>query len=399
MLTPPVLSAPHRGLFLIGMVQFAATMLWWSFALLNLMGFGPELPVSTIPASLLHAPAMLYLVLPPFFLGFLLTVFPRWMNFPDTTAKVYLPVESLLATATVLFWLGLFRGSANLIVTAFALTGAGWFWALVYMLTLLVKERQAGTPPTWHSWSCFTALYIGLTCLFASVVGLMELDAALIHGANLAALGLFILPVFVTVCHRMIPFFAGNVVEGYARWRPFKVLAAYWVASIVAAAGYLMGQFTVAASGNAALALLTAFMLWKWIPRAAAPGLLWVLVLGFAWAPVGFAVLSWTDLFAPELARAALHLLTVGLTGSLVVAMVTRVTQGHSGRALTMPLAAWGAFIATQAAALLRLFAGFAGEELALLMVGAFCLTIGLLPWALRSLKIYLLPRADGKPG
>ncbi len=399
MLSPSVLAAPHRGLFLIGMVQFTATMLWWSFALLNLMGFGPQLPESTVPASLLHAPAMLYLVLPPFFLGFLLTVFPRWMNFPDTTAKVYLPVTSLLGVATVLFWLGLFDGSANLIVTAFALSGAGWFWALGYMLMLLVKERQAGTPPTWHGWSCFTALYSGLICLIASVAGLSKQDAALIHSANLSALGLFILPVFVTVCHRMIPFFAGNVVEGYVRWRPFTVLAAYWAASIMAAAGYFMGHFTVAASGNAALALLTAFMLWKWTPRTSAPGLLWVLVLGFAWAPVGFALLSWTDLFAPELARAALHLLTVGLAGSLVVAMVTRVTQGHSGRALTMPLVAWGAFIATQAAALLRLFAGFAGEDLALLMVAAFCLTIGLLPWALRSLKIYVLPRADGKPG
>lgn len=383
----------------MGVVQFAATMLWWSFALLNLMGIGPQLPGSTLPASILHAPVMLFLVLPPFFLGFLLTVFPRWMNFPDTTAKTYLPVVILLGLATMLFWLGLFSGTPNLIVAAFALSGAGWIWALRSMRILLMKERRSGKPPTWHSWSCFTALYIGLACLISNIVGLIELDARLIHGANLTAMGLFILPVFVTVCHRMIPFFAGNVVEGYVRWRPFKMLAAYWVASIMAATGYLVGEFAVAAIGNVALALLTGFMLWKWAPRAAAPGLLWVLVLGFAWAPVGFAVLGWTDLFAPHLARAALHLLTIGLAGSLVVAMVSRVTQGHSGRALMMPTVGWIAFIATQAAALLRLFAGFAGEDLPLLMVAAFCLAIGLLPWALRSIPIYLLPRADGKPG
>lgn len=399
MLTLPVFAASHRGLFLIGTVQFAATMLWWSFALLALMGIGPQMPDGALPASLLHAPVMLFLVLPPFFLGFLLTVFPRWMNYPDTAAKIYLPVVMTLAMATVLFWLGLFSGYADVIFASFAFSGAGWLWALGYMLALLVKERQAGKPPTWHGWSCFTALYVGFMCLIASLTGLMKLDGALIHVANLTALGLFILPVFVTVCHRMIPFFAGNVVEGYIRWRPFSVLAAYWIASVLAAAGYLQGNFAIAATGNTALAALTGLMLWKWTPRAAAPGLLWVLVLGFAWAPLGFGLLSWTDLFAPELARAALHLLTVGLAGSLVVAMVTRVTQGHSGRALTMPPIAWIAFVATQAAAVLRLLAGFDGEDLALLTVAAFCLAIGLLPWALRSVRIYTRPRADGKPG
>ena len=47
----------------------------------------------------------------------------------------------------------------------------------------------------------------------------------------------------------------------------------------------------------------------------------------------------------------------VGFFGSVLVAMVTRVTQGHSGQALVMPTVAWFAFVAIQLVVLLRVFA------------------------------------------
>ena len=48
------------------------------------------------------------------------------------------------------------------------------------------------------------------------------------------------------------------------------------------------------------------------------------------------------------LGRAPAHALFIGFFGSLLVAMVTRVTQGHSGRPLVMPAVAWFAFVAIQ---------------------------------------------------
>lgn len=398
MAPPPLLSAPHRLLFLTGVVQFVAMMGWWSAALLDLSGTGPGLP-GTLPPSLLHAPIMLFMVLPPFFLGFLLTVAPRWSGFPDTAPGIFRPVAGALVAATALLWAGLAGIVPAGVVAAFVLSGIGWLWTAVYIASLLIREWQAGRSPTWHGWSILAALFAGLACLATAVAGIVRLDGLLIHSANLGALILFVLPVFVTVCHRMIPFFAGNVVQGYVRWRPFRVLGGYWLASLLTVAGYIAGLFPLAAAGNLTLALLTALMLAKWLPRSAAPALLWVLIAGFAWAPVGFALLALSDLLAPDLARGALHVLTVGLAGSLVVAMVTRVTQGHSGRPLTMPATGWVAFIAMQATTILRLIANFAGEDLALLSVSALCLFAGLLPWGLRSAWIYVTPRADKKPG
>lgn len=394
--TPPIFAAPHRLLFLTGALQFAAMLAWWSAWLLDISGIGPALP-QPLPGNLLHAPILLFLMLPAFFFGFLLTVFPRWTAFADAHVGVYLPVGAGFALSAITLWLGLATGIANFIITAFALTAAGWIWALGYMIRILVLELRSGRPPTWHAWSIITALTIGLSCEILAAVGLTLLDPLLVHIANLVMLNLCVIPVFVTVCHRMIPFFAGNVVRGYERWRPHWLLGVFWGGSLTGTLAF--ANPAIAGGSKFLLAILTGLMLWKWWPRAAAPGLLWVLVLGFAWAPIGFALAGWTALFAPELDRIAIHALTIGFAGSLVVAMVTRVTQGHSGRPLEMPISAWLAFFVVQAATILRILASVRSEQLQLLSLSATLLTLGILPWAARALWIYIRPRIDGKQG
>lgn len=399
MVTSPILfTAPHRLLFLTGAFQLASVLTWWSVSLLDLEGSGPGLP-QPLPATLLHAPILLFLVLPPFFFGFLLTVFPRWLGFPDSTRAFYLPVGIGFASAGIALWLGLFGIVPLGILAAFLFGAAAWLWALAYMFRLAILEQSSGRPTTWHAWSILAAALVGLCCMFLATTGINNLDPLLIHIANLVGLDLFVVPVFVTVCHRMIPFFAGNVVEEYARWRPFWVLSVFWGASITAILGFALSLGALAFAGKAACACLTGLMLWKWWPRGPAPGLLWVLLIGFAWAPVAFAVAAWAALFDPGFGRGTIHLLTLGFAASLLIAMVTRVTQGHSGRLLTMPAIAWLAFAAVQAATILRFLAAVRHEQLSLLTLSAFILTAGLLPWVVRAIWIYLRPRLDGKAG
>ena len=124
---PALLAAPHRLLFLTGAFQFAAMLAWWSGWLLELSGIGLALP-QPIPGNLLHAPILLFLMLPSFFFGFLLTVFPRWTGFPDSGLGVYLPVAAGFALAAIALWIGLGTGLAGFIEAAFALAATGWIW-------------------------------------------------------------------------------------------------------------------------------------------------------------------------------------------------------------------------------------------------------------------------------
>ena len=88
-----------------------------------------------------------------------------------------------------------------------------------------------------------------------------------------------------------------------------------------------------------------------------------------------------------------------GKLGSVLVAMVTRVTQGHSGRMLVMPKAAWWAFAMVQVVALLRIAAELGRDPMAWMAIAAAGWLLAFAPWALRIGRIYLSPRVDGKPG
>jgi uncharacterized protein involved in response to NO len=152
------------------------------------------------------------------------------------------------------------------------------------------------------------------------------------------------------------------------------------------------------------LLILTAWAVHRWWPRGRMPGLLAVLFIGTAWLPVTFllyGVQSVTLLATGDfvLGRAPMHAMFIGFFGSLLVAMVTRVTQGHSGRPLVMPKVAWFAFVAIQGVAVMRIVADVAPDAMAWQAAAAVGWLLALAPWVGRIGGIYLRPRADGRPG
>ncbi|MGP1667216.1 MAG: NnrS family protein, partial [Rhodanobacter sp.] len=130
-----------------------------------------------------------------------------------------------------------------------------------------------------------------------------------------------------------------------------------------------------------------------------------VLHLAFAWLPVAFVLFAIQDVVYVTsgnfiLGRAPLHALGIGFFGSMLVAMVTRVTQGHSGRPMQMGKVAWLCFALLQVVVVLRICAELHAATYSwLVMIAAYGWLLAFLPWVLRSAWIYLTPRADGKPG
>lgn len=391
-------AAPHRLAFLIGSVNLAG-LAWWWLGQIAQLHLGPVwLPQTTQPPALLHGPVMLYFALAPFIFGFLMTVFPRWMALPDLGARQFGPVATFLAAAAILLQAGLWSGHDGAVLAGFTVQAIAWLGAIVALGGVLRRHHAGGPPPCWHGWSIMPALVLGLAGLLAATTLLATGDPALLPLANRLGIGGFVLPVFLTVAHRMVPFFAGNVVAGYARWRPGWLLALIWALLLARLAGELLAIGGIALIANGALALLTGLMAWKWWPRGPAPGLLMVLLWGFAWAPLGFALAA-LDNGGIALGRAPDHALLIGFAASMLVGMVTRVTQGHSGRPLEMTASAWLAFAAVQLAAVTRTAAALAGEDGRLLVLAALAFAMGLLPWVLRHGAIYAQARRDGKPG
>src|SRR3546814_1717385 len=69
--------APHRLMFFVGGLNLLLAMAWWAAWLISARWGLLSMPQPEPYAGRLHAFLMQYQVLPSFFFGFLLTVFPR----------------------------------------------------------------------------------------------------------------------------------------------------------------------------------------------------------------------------------------------------------------------------------------------------------------------------------
>ena len=391
-------AAPHRLLFFAGAANVLLAMLWWTLWLVDARWHVLGLPRPPVHPGWLHALVMEYQVLPPFMFGFLLTVFPRWLNQPALPARWYVPVGVGLLGGQALTLAGLL--GAPLLIAGALCAIAGWSIGLALLLRVLWRTERID----WHAASCAAALALGLAGLALYVAYLFTGDARFLFvSIKIGGFGL-LLPVFVTVAHRMFPFFAGNAVVGYKPWRPLWALAALWTLAVVNLGLELVHAYAWLWIVDVPLLLLACTLVLRWWPVGPKPALLTVLFLGLAWLPVALLLYSaqsigylLTGVYA--LGRAPAHALFVGFFGSILVAMVTRVTQGHSGRALVMPKAAWFAFGAIQLVTLARIGAELANDTMAWQAIAALGWLVAMAPWVARIGRIYLSPRSDGKPG
>lgn len=392
-------QAPHRLMFFIGAANLLLAMAWWAAWLAGSRWSAFAMPQPGANAGWLHAFVMQYQMLPSFIFGFLLTVFPRWMGLPEVDRWRFVPVGLGVFGGQVATLLGTLGWQAGIVV-GLLMTLAGWSAVLAALGPMLWREQGR----TWHARACFAALcigYSGLLAWTAFVFGASPLWA--FASIKIASFGM-LLPVYFAVAHRMFPFFAGSAVPGYRLWRPMWPLALALLLCMAHLALELLHAYGWLWTVDLPLAALALLLWWRWWPRGAKPALLTVLFIGLAWLPVAFALYAAQSLaYALTgmfwLGRAPAHALFIGFFGSVLVAMVTRVTQGHSGRALVMPAAAWFAFAGIQVVAVLRVAADFAADPLSWHLLAAIGWLVALAPWVARIGWITLSPRADGRPG
>lgn len=399
-----VTAAPHRLLFFCGMSNLLVASAWWALHLLARYTGMPlnalDLRVAPIWA---HSFLMLFTVLPTFFFGFLFTTFPRWMNGPAVPRAAFVPVALLLTLATVTWVAGTHAGLA-LQLAAAALAAAGLVTGLVALLRVLLEAQQVVA----HAVVASIALTVSIVALTGFACGLWAASDFALHFAVRAALWGFLLPVFFAVCHRMIPFFSQSAVPGYQAWRPLWILVAVvalaYARLLLGTAGALESLVVV----DAALLVLTATCAIRWTTfRARGNPLLWSLYAGFAWLPIAMALQTARDAGFVltgtwALGRAPIHALGIGFFGGMLVAMVTRVTTGHSGRPLRMDRLTLACFVAVQTAAIARVASEVVTAPAAmrnLLLGSMFLWLLGFATWTARNGGLYLSPRFDGKPG
>lgn len=398
-----LLAAPHRIAFFLATVVLVAAGVWWAAVQLDRAGAGFGLRYALSP-SIVHAAAMTLGFMPLYFAGFLFTAGPRWLGVEAPSARQVLPALATQA-AGWLVWIAGAHVSSTVALAGLAVAALGFtantlrFWGLV---------RRSEEDDRLHAKTIAFALSAGCVCLAGLLAALVAQQDELARRYVLTGLWACVVVVYVTVAHRMIPFFTSSALPMQHAWRPnwalalMLGLAGFEAASVWLRDAWLLPRAAVEIAGGTALLWLA----FAWgLVQSLKIRLLAMLHLGFLWLGLGLMIAGFTHVVdavseTPVLPLAALHAVTIGALGSLMLAMVTRVTCGHSGRPLVADNLVWTLFWLLQGAALLRIAATLPGVPATPLLATAALTWAGVvLIWGMRNASWWGRPRADGRPG
>lgn len=396
-------SAPHRMFFLPGALQLVATLLFmgWDIGGRNLGLWAT--PTWSIPPAWGHAWLMTYALFPWFVFGFGLTAIPNWTGVRAKRAEWIASALPMIA-GLVLFYAGLATSRAFVVAGGF-LYLAGWLAGTLALARITFTAE--GRDP--QAISIVALLFAGAIASGVFLFAIAREDGDLVAIVRNAGLWVFLLPVFLVVNHRMIPFFSSRVLSGYAMYRPsfsMPFLALACIAHYLLEAAALDGWTWVA---DAPMAAWVGWLAWKWgLTQSLRARLLAMLhlsltVLAIALAFSAVASLATAAGHPGLFGRGPLHLLGVGYLAAMTLGMVSRVSLGHSGRALEADRATWYGFLAIIAVGAVRAIADFAplaGTPRAVLLgLSALAWIVIAGGWAVRFVPLYLKPRLDGREG
>jgi len=387
-------------LFWTGMLQIVLVMLLWAIELAGRAGLLAAPPMALAPAHG-HALLMLYGIFPFFIFGFLFTVYPRWMKQPPVSPRAYITAFALLTAGALGIDLGLFAGKP-ILAAALLLSLIGWSVAIATLLRVYRQSRHAGI----HERLLNAALVAGAAGLVLVLAGVLGGDPMLWMAGRETGQWLFLLPVIFLVSHRMIPLFSQGTLMDYLlvrpSWSPPLMIVCVLLHVLLELSG--QGAWRWLADGPLAVAALHHSWVWQF-RRSLHARLLAMLHIAFLWLGIGMLLYTLQSLTLlvtgnDAFGRAPLHALGLGFFTGMVVAMASRVTLGHSGRALAADTLTWLALLGLNLATATRLASEFLPAHApALNLLAALLWLVFLLPWVLRYAPLYLRVRLDGQPG
>ncbi len=293
-----------------------------------------------------HIHEMLFGYFPAVLAGFILTAMPNWTGRPALRGVP-------LATALCV-WLG------GRVAMAFA-PGSGFIASmdLLFIAALLVFVlREIFASRLWR--------HLPIAILIAALGLANGLFHARVLVPDLAAtaerLALAVMAIFISLIGgRIIPAFTRNWLQQNKIASQPAEFSAYdkvvILLSVVILIGWVLSPYQrLAGAGLALLGGLHLLRLvrWKFWKTFSEP-LVTVLHLGYLWLALAFTLMG-VAIVAPELMppSAAVHALTTGAVGTMTLAVMTRATRGHTGRALHADGISIGIYLCITSAAVLR---------------------------------------------
>ena len=394
----PIWQQAFRPFFLFGSIFAFMAMLLWSLQLGGMIKFSPY-----GSAIFWHAHEMIFGFVGAIIAGFLLTAVQNWTGIRATHGlQLQILVSLWLAGRILIFqgnlvppWLTAIIDSSFLLLTA------------LFFAHILISAKQKRN------------LFLVFVLVLLSIANVLSHLSVLTNQLYYLQWGLqsavmIILFIMIVITGRVVPMFTANglnisKVESNG-WLEATVLISmaliillYLTNALKLVPSFWLGTLFLAA------AVSNSLRVFRWGNRKIfnAP-LVWSLHLSYWFIPFGFLLFSihhfsysYNLPFGLAISESmALHTLTAGAMGTLVLAMIARVSLGHTGRPLQAKPGLSMAFIMVIGAALLRILGQLLPAFLLPGLIGAAVLWgLGFLLFVVFYARILTTPRADGKVG
>lgn len=372
---PPILQYGFRPFFFLAALHAGVAIPVW----LSMYFSGHALP-GPFAGLYWHAHEMLFGYLLAVLAGFVLTAIPNWTG--------RLPLSGWPLAGLVSLWLA---GRIACVTAPDPMAAMAIDVAFPAALAFAVwREVVAGR--NWKN--APVAVMISLFGIANALDHLANLDLVP-HGLGVRlALGA-IAVLLALIGGRIIPSFTRNwlVKQGTSRLpASFGGLdKAALAATALGSAAWVIAPDTVATGALLGLAgTLLAARLARWQgQQTIREPIVLILHVGYAWLCVALLLLGGSVFIDALPQSAALHALTAGAIGTMTLAVMTRASLGHTGRAIVADRFVVAAYVAVTAGAVLRVAAPLTGGWYAhVLICGGALWSAGFLLFAVRYAPI-----------
>ena len=386
------LSLGFRPFFLLAGAYGSLSILLWAA-----MYATGHAPTSIWPDTVTwHAHEMLFGYTSAVIGGFLLTAVPNWTKARPVKAwPLALLVSIWLAGRLGMFWSGSYP---------FIAATADLLFLPAIAISLLPSVIRA---QSYRNVVFFFILAFMSFCNLGIHLAMSGRTLNFTDTRTLLLLAVFLIGLMITIFGgRVVPMFTRNALKLNAKQIEVKVPRIVEIMAISSSAAALpaaalsyhhpltcgMVLLVAGASNLARMAFWSGHKTWT-MP------IVWILHAGYFWLSLGYLLVGLSLVRNEFISSLALHVFTMGGIGTLTLAMMSRVSLGHTGRPLEVSSWITSAYIALQVGIIIRVGGGFiypdAYLQTVMLAALSWCYAFGV--FTLVYIPILCRPRYDEK--